>query len=125
MKGISPRWFFKHREEESTHPTYALTSLYSTPPPPQHTPPSHGAHPGHSGQEAKDGETARGQKGTEGDGAEVMEEGGDAGSESTTRCFQRTQREVVVCVSVYAGNVLLAAVGWGGVGWGKYPVFQG
>lgn len=52
----------------------------------------------------------------------MMEEGGDAGSESTTQCFQRTQREVVVCVSVYAGNVLLAAVGWGG---GSTPFFRG
>lgn len=55
----------------------------------------------------------------------MMEEGGDAGSESTTRRFQRTQREVVVRVSVYAGNVLLAAVGgveWGG---GSTPFFRG
>lgn len=37
LKGSRPRWFFKRREEDSTHPTYALTDTPSprlSPPPP-------------------------------------------------------------------------------------------
>lgn len=36
LKGSRPRWFFKRREEDSTHPTYALTDTPSprlSPPP--------------------------------------------------------------------------------------------
>lgn len=45
LKGSHPRWFFKRREEDSTHPTYALTDTPLTP-----TQPSTAIHTGGRGR---------------------------------------------------------------------------